>query len=174
VAKTATAAKQPDIKIPKPPEGAVDDLIGIIRRALKAATKTSNKTVIGIHGSPTTGLKKIEPRIDSWGEWGNGEKAGMFSQIVRNETGGRHLEEINRLARHYADRQNKNTGSIYFGKQKFKDIKKYADEEYFDYSRVSEKPLKVKKELKLEGKTEEQQLAALEKFLKRQGIRIYK
>ena len=169
------AAKQPDIKIPKPPAGSVDDLIGIIRRALKAATKTSDKTVIGIHGSPEAGLKKITPQMDPWGEWGDGETAGMFTQIIRNETGGRHLDDINKTARHYAAKINdEGTGSIYLGKQKVKDIIKYTESPDFRHSRVSEKPLKVKKELTLEGKTEEQQLAALEKFLKRQGIRIYK
>jgi hypothetical protein len=171
------AVKQPDIKIPKPPEGAIDDLIGIIKRALKATKISGSKTVVGIHGSPEIGLKKIHPRIDPWGEWGDSEKAGMFSQIIRNETGGRHLDEINELARHYAAKKgmfDEGTGSIYLGKQKVKDIIKYSENPDFRNSRVSEKPLKVKKELILEGKTQEQQLAALEKFLKRQGIRIYK
>ena len=50
----------------------------------------------------------------------------------------------------------------------------YTYDPDYEFTRVSEKPLKVKKELTLAGKTKEQQLAELEKFLKRQGIKIYK
>jgi hypothetical protein len=166
------AAKQPEIKIP------FDDIAGLINRLVQATKKTPNKTVVGIHGSPRTGLRTINPRIDEWGEWGDWEIPAVFSQIINAETGGPQLEDLNRLARHYAAKKSQlpeGTGSIYLGKQKLKDIEKlYTYDPDYEFTRVSEKPLKVKKELTLAGKTKEQQLAELEKFLKRQGIKIYK
>ena len=165
------AAKQPDIKIP------VDEIAGLINRLVQATKKTPNKTVVGIHGSPRTGLRRIDPRIDEWGEWGDWEIPAVFSQIIDRETGGWHLQRLNELARHYAAKKSllpDGTGSMYLGKQKIKDIEKmYTNDRDYQWTRVSEKPLKVKKELTLAGKTKEQQLAELEKFLKRQGIKIY-
>ena len=162
------AAKQPDIKIP------VDEIAGLINRLVQATKKTPNKTVVGIHGSPRTGLRRIDPRIDEWGDW---EIPAVFSQIIDRETGGWHLQRLNELARHYAAKKSllpDGTGSMYLGKQKIKDIEKmYTNDRDYQWTRVSEKPLKVKKELTLAGKTKEQQLAELEKFLKRQGIKIY-
>jgi len=165
------AAKQPEIKIP------VDEIAGLINRLVQATKKTPNKTVVGIHGSPRTGLRRIDPRIDEWGEWGDWEIPAVFSQIIDRETGGWHLQRLNELARHYAAKKSSlpdGTGSMYLGKQKIKDIEKmYSNDRDYQWTRVSEKPLKVKKELTLAGKTKEQQLAELEKFLKRQGIKIY-
>jgi hypothetical protein len=166
------ATKQPDIKIP------VDDIAGLLRRLIQATKTSGNKTVVGIHGSPKTGLKKIQPRIDEWGEWGDWETPAVFSQIINRETGGWHLERLNELARHYAAKKSAlpdGTGSMYLGKQKIKDIEKmYSNDPDYKWTRVSEKPIKVKKELTLAGKTKEEQLKELEKFLKRQGIKIYK
>ena len=166
------ATQQPEIKIP------FDEIAGLLNRLVQATRKGGNKTVVGIHGSPKTSLKKILPHIDEWGEWGDWEIPAVFSQIVNAETGGPQLEDLNRLARHYAAKKSQlpeGTGSIYLGKQKLKDIEKiFSSDPDYQYSRASEKPMKVKKELTLAGKTKEQQLAELEKYLKRQGIVIYK
>jgi hypothetical protein len=155
----------------------IDDLAGLLRRLLEMSKKEADKTVIGIHGSPVTGLKRLHESKDTMGEWDLGEW-GLFLQTVLNETGTQQLDELNKGARHYArgwrTGRPPGTGSIYVGK-----VKKGATESMqpnepgYEYSKVIRDSMKVKKEIAVAGKTEAQQLKELRKYLVRQGIKIY-
>ena len=185
------AAKQPDIKIPKIPEGAIDDLIGLVNKTTKSVAwkafqihdlkqifKSKNKTKalqewfnevmqkeILLHGSPVQDLKTIKPQYGSY-EMPD-ESVAWWLQPNRKEKLADQLEGL-RGRGGAADNQDlPRASSIYASRQP-----KLMSTPEVENVVTTTRPAKVLKELKLGGKTETQILREFDKLLRRQGIRI--
>jgi hypothetical protein len=167
------AAKQPDIKIPKP-----DDLMGLVVKFLnevKSIKQPLKKTSVNLHGSPSLGLKKIDPMYGMEDiPYLPFDAPAVWTQKIPDTISRSDFLEIQKMAKQFASGSTRTndyplgTGSIYGSR-----IPEYNlyDGGYENWA-ATINPMKVKKELTLAGKTEQQQLKELEKFLKRQGIKI--
>jgi hypothetical protein len=152
----------------KKPEGVLDD---IIKAAVKLAAKKvnpKNSYVLGkkvIHGSPIGNLKKINPTKGSK-DLPNETVAWAFNPKAKGSIFG--VES----AKQYAGEK----GSLYVGKVPRSSLKKVNSEtktlvkaKRKEPIVVSDKAIKVKKEIKLQGKNTNQVVKEVNKNLKKTG-----
>ena len=164
--------------VSKKPESIWDDIIGLIVKASRQAKKEPLKrTSVNLHGSPMLGLKKILPFEGMEGiPYMDEDIPAVWTQKIAEKLTRKDLEEILKTAQMFAEGNttSKNlvpqTGAIYGSKIPEYDLYEGG---YKNWAATT-KPVIPKKEITLAGKTEAQTLKELEKYLRRQGIRIPK
>ena len=153
-----------------------DDIIGLIVKAARTAKKEPLKrTSVNLHGSPMLGLKKILPFEGMEGiPYMEEDIPAVWTQKIAEKLTKKDLEEILKTAQNFAEGNTRGTalpegtGAIYGSKIPEYDLYEGG---YGNWAATT-KPVTPQKEITLAGKTEAQRLKELEKYLRRQGIRI--
>ena len=158
------------------PKGVWDDIIGLMVKAGRTAKKEPLKRKsVNLHGSPQLGLKQIDPM---WGmediPYLPYDAPAVWTQKVPEKISRKDLEDILKMAENFAEGNTRakalpeGTGAIYGAA-----VPEYNlfDGGYQNWAATT-KPIRTKKEITLAGKTKQQKMKELEKYLVRQGIRI--
>ena len=160
------------------PKSIWDDIIGLIVKAARQGKKEPLKRLsVNLHGSPELGLKKILPCEGMEGiPYMEEDIPAVWTQKIAEKLSRKDLKEILETAQHFAEGNTRGnalpegTGAIYGSRIPEYDLYEGG---YKNWAATT-KPINAQKEITLAGKTEAQRLKELEKYLRRQGIRIPK
>lgn len=158
------------------PKGVWDDIIGLMVKAARTAKKEPlNRKSVNLHGSPQLGLKQIDPNYGMEDiPYLPYDSPAVWTQRIPEKISRKDLEDILKTASNFAEGNTRSeafpegTGAIYGAALPEWDLYDGGWENWA----ATTKPVKTKKEITLAGKTKQQKMKELEKYLRRQGIRI--